>query len=778
MTAPPSSSINPKTSSSSSMEESPMIPVPQALRTVLQQTATCILQNQQRKSSSTNSEYIPLSSPSLAIGRISSTTIYAPKNGYPPYHASVMDGYAIHVSDKFDSTNNHDNSTIKRFQIVDRVHAGRHNPNSKEEEENDDNDASASAPSLKEAMKMLQNSNLPKAIYVTTGAIIPSYPTYNAVIPVEQVDEYISNQVIAVNLDVLKHDIKPNQWIRNIACDIQGGSLILNKGDKIDPVHIGLCLQCGMTSVQVEKMVTVGVLSTGNEILSVQDMMGQEFSNQNDNVPLGMIPDANGPVLSSLLSTYRNCNIINYGIVNDDDIPTLAGTLLKACQECDVVVTSGGVSMGEKDVMEYVLREKLNCDIHFGRLHMKPGKPTTFATWKGQSIEGEKGGDVVDKKCLIFAMPGNPVSAYVCTELLVRPCLDMLHSTVANIGTAVQKGKKKDNNILTMVQNANVHAEVYATLTKGVRLDVERPEYLRVMLSTTIVHHENYNHRHNGNPSFSSSMMPSMQIQATPTGVQRSSRLMSMCHADGLMLMPQGIPNGKVFAEVGESYPVLLLQRPAGGGGEFLKSIKLKDSLHYQNSSLAVGILEIVGSSDGGDTYHENVIVARDNNGSDNIDKQEEGNDDTNMDVNNKSSNIKTRIQNIMNDKSIIFLQNEQITSDESVTDTIRTTMSNCLDILFVVCSKTSFPTNLRISEEIRRCITKDAHSLSLQARKSAAYDYPLAALFDSVAGYCELDGKSCMILSVPNGGMESALESVDVLLRRGISIASGKKVV
>ena len=65
-----------------------------------------------------------------------------------------------------------------------------------------------------------------------------------------------------------------------------------------------------------------------------------------------------------------------------DDIYDLTNTLSKAAEVCDVIITSGGVSMGDKDVIEYILHERLGCKIHFGRLHiMKPGKPATFATY-------------------------------------------------------------------------------------------------------------------------------------------------------------------------------------------------------------------------------------------------------------------------------------------------------------------------------------------------------------------------------------------------------------
>ena len=87
---------------------------------------------------------------------------------------------------------------------------------------------------------------------------------------------------------------------------------------------------------------------------------------------------------------------------------------------------------------------------------------------------------------------GNPVSAFVCTELLVRPCLDMLHNPIFPQNQSHDDCDKRDNNILNMVQNAIVHSEIPATLTNRVKLDIERPEYLRVTLSTRVLLNNNY----------------------------------------------------------------------------------------------------------------------------------------------------------------------------------------------------------------------------------------------------------------------------------------------
>jgi len=652
-----------------------MVPVPQALRTVLRETAAILYEYP------VASEHVATTSPSI-IGRISCETIKASQEGYPPYNASIMDGYAINTQElkNFRQT---DNSTIKRFQIVKRIHAGT------VANDSINNSSTKEHTSLYKAMSIITNENLSKAIYVTTGAVVP--PPYDTVIPVEDVDEYVSNKVIAIAIDVLSR-VSKNSWIRKVGCDIPPYTPILKNGETIQCVHVGLLIQCGVKIVQVHKRPIIGVLSTGNEVFSIDEM--DEFSTS-----LGMVPDANGPVLTSLLTSYHSCQVINLGIANDDDVDHLSNILKEAISKCDAVITSGGVSMGEKDIIEKVLVENLQCRIHFGRLHMKPGKPTTFAT----ATYNE------NKKCLIFAMPGNPVSAFVCTELLVRPCLDMLSAP------------SPTRDVTKMVQDAKVHAEVFATLTVNVRLDVERPEYLRVSISSRF--------DDDGTLSF----------DATPTGVQRSSRLMSMCDADGLMVMPQGIKGGKVVAETGEIYPVLLLRRSLGNAG-FLDAIKFKNSLHIQSSSLAIGILEIQGES------------------------QYSGRSST--------EEIKSRIANVL-DGSLLFIQTLKTSDVSSVSNMIHS-MSKSLDVILVICTNTLFQVNLHVADILRSHITKTAPLMAFQARQGAASENPTLALFENVAGFCNNDGKACIILSIPNEGVVGALSEIKGLLRKAVVLSSG----
>ena len=288
---------------------------------------------------------------------------------------SIMDGYAIRVNDhQFDSVN--DASSIQQFKIVNRVHAGKI-----------DN-------STEMCFSSESSNDLPEAIYVTTGAVIP-YPNYNAVVPIEDVNTDYANLIIDIDMSILK-EVKADKWIRNVGCDISPNTVILEKGSNIEAVHIGLLLQCGITEVKVQSKPIVGILSTGNEIMSIEEMENGNYLQEDyQEQKLGMIPDANGPFLTSLLTSYQSCEIINYGIVTDDDVYDMTSKISNAIKECDVLITSGGVSKGEKDLIERVLREELGCKIHIGRLHMKPGKPTTFATF-----------DEGDTNCLIFAMPG------------------------------------------------------------------------------------------------------------------------------------------------------------------------------------------------------------------------------------------------------------------------------------------------------------------------------------------------------------------------------------
>ncbi|XP_050528251.1 molybdenum cofactor synthesis protein cinnamon isoform X2 [Daktulosphaira vitifoliae] len=137
---------------------------------------------------------------------------------------------------------------------------------------------------------------------------------------------------------------------------------------------------------------------------------GDELKN-NEESGKSLIRDTNSSMIQDILYNDRHFNI-QCGQIISDDWYELCCAFQTAFVNADVIVTSGGVSMGEKDLIKHVLKEHFHADIHFGRVNLKPGLPTTFAT-----LNFEK------KKKFIFCLPGNPVSAGVCTHLFVLPFL-------------------------------------------------------------------------------------------------------------------------------------------------------------------------------------------------------------------------------------------------------------------------------------------------------------------------------------------------------------------
>ena len=124
--------------------------------------------------------------------------------------------------------------------------------------------------------------------------------------------------------------------------------------------------------------------------------------------------------------------------------------------QCDIILSTGGISLGETDFIENIIMNHLSTksQLHFGRLHMKPGKPTTFFTIPKASNENDNNSKNNQRCCLWFAMPGNPVSNYVCTHLLVLPALHLLIHGIPkdcpvreSINTSIDKADRKSTRL-------------------------------------------------------------------------------------------------------------------------------------------------------------------------------------------------------------------------------------------------------------------------------------------------------------------------------------------
>jgi molybdenum cofactor synthesis domain-containing protein len=223
------------------------------------------------------------------------------------------------------------------------------------------------------------------AVKIMTGAPLPRGA--DAVIQVENVT--VSDDHIVLE-DV---PLQPGLNIRPVGSDLGQGKRILEKGALIGPVELGLIAMMGYADVIVARPPRVAVISTGDELVD-----------PGSDLAPGMIRDSNRFSLVAAIHA-AGATVVHSSRVGDT-VEELRSRVASLAGQIDVLVTSGGVSVGDRDVVKLLLGE--TADVHFRRVFMKPGKPLTFAT---------------ADNLLIFGLPGNPVSSMVSFELFVRPAL-------------------------------------------------------------------------------------------------------------------------------------------------------------------------------------------------------------------------------------------------------------------------------------------------------------------------------------------------------------------
>ena len=182
--------------------------------------------------------------------------------------------------------------------------------------------------------------------------------------------------------------------IRHKGEDIKKGEAVFGKGHRIDPAAMGVFASLGIKDVPIYKPPLVGIISTGNELIGI-----------NDKLLFGMVRDSNSYSLAAQV-VESGAKYIRYGIVKDNK-RDLKVAVKKAITECDLILISGGVSVGDYDYIKEILNESGAQEIFWG-VKQKPGKPLTFYKSDGKPI---------------FGLPGNPVSVMVCFELYVRPLI-------------------------------------------------------------------------------------------------------------------------------------------------------------------------------------------------------------------------------------------------------------------------------------------------------------------------------------------------------------------
>ncbi|WP_148715742.1 molybdopterin molybdotransferase MoeA [Chitinolyticbacter meiyuanensis] len=292
----------------------------------------------------TESEHLP---PSAALGRVLAHDVISPL-AVPGFDNSAMDGYALNVPDFA--------APPASYTVTQRIAAG---------------EVGAPLPAG-------------EAARIFTGAAIP--PGANAVVMQEDC-------TMAADTLSVAGTIKPGQHIRRVGEDVAQDSIVVAAGTRLGATHLGLVASIGIARVDVLRPLRVALLCTGNELVEPGQPLGP-----------GQIYNSNRYLLVHLLQAL-GCRVTDYGIVADERGLTTR-VLREAAEAHDVVLSTGGVSVGEEDHVRAAL--ETNAWLAMWKIAIKPGKPFAF----GRVGEAD-----------FIGLPGNPVSTFVTFVLLVRPFL-------------------------------------------------------------------------------------------------------------------------------------------------------------------------------------------------------------------------------------------------------------------------------------------------------------------------------------------------------------------
>jgi molybdopterin molybdotransferase len=309
-------------------------------------------------------------------------------------------------------------------------------------------------------------------VRITTGAPLP--PGADAVVPVEYTRTASGDGPGQVGDEILfMLAVGGRGYVREAGEDVIAGAVVLRAGHVLEPAAVGMLASVGRAVVSVHPRPRVAIVSTGDELVDPGAPLGPgQIRNSNSFMLLGQVRAAGAEAF--MLGRLR------------DDPAALRAGFAHAASEGDAVVTSGGVSVGEHDFTKQVLSEL--GDVTPRKVAMQPGMPQAFGFAAGVPL---------------FGLPGNPVSAFVVFELLVRPALRKLAGYPAD---------RLDRPRIT------------ARLAEAVRSPVGRVSFLRVRLAS--------------GPA---------GVQAALTGAQGSGMLTSCVVADGLAVVPEdlgGLPAG------------------------------------------------------------------------------------------------------------------------------------------------------------------------------------------------------------------------------------------
>ncbi|VBB09613.1 molybdenum cofactor biosynthesis proteins signature 2 [Lucifera butyrica] len=287
-----------------------------------------------------------------ALGRTAAADIISQED-LPPFSRSTVDGFAVRSADSFGANE----SAPSLFAIAGEVVMG--------------------APSVQELLPG-------QAVAIPTGGMLPAGA--DAVVMLEYVEQPDANTLLALKM------VAPGENVVTRGEDIQAGSVIVKEGQKITPQYVGVLAACGCTRVLVRKKVKVAIISTGDELVDIQE-----------SPKFGQIRDVNSYALEALMSA-AGCVVKRLGIVRDsyEEFFTI---LSEATAKFELVIISGGSSVGARDYTVKAIEALGAPGILIHGIAIKPGKPTIFG--------------MVDK-VPVFGLPGHPVAAMTVCEQLVK----------------------------------------------------------------------------------------------------------------------------------------------------------------------------------------------------------------------------------------------------------------------------------------------------------------------------------------------------------------------
>ncbi|HVW33731.1 MAG TPA: gephyrin-like molybdotransferase Glp [Acidimicrobiia bacterium] len=363
-----------------------------------------------------------------ALGLVTVDTLTATEP-IPPFANTGVDGDAVQAADTAGASE----SSPVRLRVVDEIPAGR-------------------APG--------RAIGPGEAIRIFTGA--PTPEGADAIVMVEDTSfEGTGHDGIVT----ITRAARSGDHIRAAGGDLQVGDAAIAAGSVLGPAHLGVATSLGRSEVTVVRRPRVAVLSTGDELVPPGEPLA-----------IGQIRDSNRPMLMGLV-TQAGCEAVDFGIGIDDEA-VITELLEKAAASCDAIVTSGGVSMGDYDIIKLVLSRL--ADMSWWQIAIRPAKPMAFGMLNGVPI---------------FGLPGNPVSSHVSFELFARPAL---------------------------LQMAG-HARIFRPVTPAVAgHDMRRRSDGKLHLNRVTLRAEGG------------------RLIATDAGGQASNVLSAMAASDGLALLPDG----------------------------------------------------------------------------------------------------------------------------------------------------------------------------------------------------------------------------------------------